>query len=179
VIESRKAIELTMAAQLVDQLDYYQVLKVQRAATRPQIKEAYYREMRAHHPDQFHGIPDPDVRAAVQKISARVTEAYTVLGDAAKRAVYDKAITADRAANLRMTEEKAKVLERQAKEEEVGKHPKGRELYRLGMLELEKGNFSAAEKNFKMALSFEPGNALYAERVREAGKNLKTDYKIK
>ena len=64
--------------------DYYQVLGVPRAATAADIKRAYRKLARRHHPDVNTGDA-----AAEQRFKA-VNEAYEVLGDPATRRRYDE-----------------------------------------------------------------------------------------
>ncbi len=67
--------------------DYYAILNVPRTATDAQIKSAYRRLARKHH-------PDVNKDAGAEDQFKRINEAYEVLGDAAKRAQYDKYGTA-------------------------------------------------------------------------------------
>ena len=64
--------------------DYYQVLGVPRAATAADVKRAYRKLARRHHPDVNTGDA-----AAEQRFKA-VNEAYEVLGDPATRRRYDE-----------------------------------------------------------------------------------------
>ena len=64
--------------------DYYEVLGVDRSATQDQIKRAFRRLARRHHPDV--NPEDPEAEARFREIA----EAYEVLGDADKRAQYDR-----------------------------------------------------------------------------------------
>jgi curved DNA-binding protein len=66
----------------VEAKDYYQTLGVQRDASANDIKKAYRKLMRKHHPD-LNRAGDADRRAK------EINEAYAVLGDAEKRAAYD------------------------------------------------------------------------------------------
>jgi molecular chaperone DnaJ len=68
----------------VSKRDYYEVLGVTRTATEVEIKSAYRKLAMKHHPDRNPG----DVKAEEQfKFAA---EAYAVLADAEKRAMYDR-----------------------------------------------------------------------------------------
>ncbi|KAF8055429.1 hypothetical protein FPV67DRAFT_1680264 [Lyophyllum atratum] len=66
-----------------DDLDLYEVLEVHEGATEDQIKKAYYKKSREHHPDKNLN----DVGAT--KRFTRVLEAYQTLMDDQKRAAYD------------------------------------------------------------------------------------------
>ncbi len=63
--------------------DYYKVLGVKKSASDAEIKKAYRRLARKHHPDFNPG----DRRA--ETTFKRISEAYEVLSDAEKRKVYD------------------------------------------------------------------------------------------
>lgn len=64
--------------------DYYKVLDVPRTATEADIKKAYRRLAMKYHPDR-----NPDDKDAEDRFK-QVKEAYEVLTDAQKRAVYDQ-----------------------------------------------------------------------------------------
>ena len=64
--------------------DYYQVLDVARTASEADVKKAYRRLAMKYHPDR-----NPDDAEATEKFK-EVKEAYEVLSDAQKRAIYDQ-----------------------------------------------------------------------------------------
>ncbi len=64
--------------------DFYQTLGVQRGASDEEIKKAYRKLAMTYHPDRNNGAKD-----AEEKFKA-ITEAYDVLRDPNKRAVYDR-----------------------------------------------------------------------------------------
>lgn len=61
--------------------NHYAALEVSPAASATEIKRAYRRLARQHHPDLNAQAQDEQIK--------RLNEAYAVLGDAQKRAVYD------------------------------------------------------------------------------------------
>ena len=61
--------------------DYYATLEVPSNASSEQIKQAYRRLARLHHPDVNKLSEDSRIK--------QINDAYTVLGDARKRARYD------------------------------------------------------------------------------------------
>ncbi len=64
--------------------DYYAILGVPKTATEKEIKQAYRKLARKHHPDV-----NPGDKAAESRFKD-INEAYEVLGDTAKRAKYDE-----------------------------------------------------------------------------------------
>ena len=62
-------------------LDYYAILEVSSSATSTEIKKSYRRLARLHHPDLNQDARDIHIK--------RLNEAYEVLRDPKKRAVYD------------------------------------------------------------------------------------------
>jgi molecular chaperone DnaJ len=66
-----------------DKRDFYEVLDISRSATPDEVKKAYRRLARQHHPDV-----NPNDPAAAERFK-EVAEAYEVLSDAHKREVYD------------------------------------------------------------------------------------------
>jgi molecular chaperone DnaJ len=64
--------------------DYYEVLSVERKASMADIKRAYRRLAMKHHPDRNPG--DPDAEAKFKEAA----EAYEVLSNAERRAIYDQ-----------------------------------------------------------------------------------------
>lgn len=69
---------------MADKRDYYEVLGVGRNATEDEIKKAYRKLAKQHHPDM-----NPDNKASEAKFK-EVGEAYEVLSDPAKKSRYDQ-----------------------------------------------------------------------------------------
>jgi len=160
-------VEVETLAAILDQLDYFQVLKLEPGATPKEIKTAYHRESRVFHPDRFLGHQDPEFRVRVLAIHKRITEAYTVLRDEPSRRQYEERISGpERERYLRWTMEETEA----PAEEEIGTTEKGRKLYGAALVELEAGRLDAAERNLKMALLFEPQNPHYARKVEEVAR---------
>ncbi|GAC1446062.1 MAG: hypothetical protein NVSMB56_01570 [Pyrinomonadaceae bacterium] len=65
-------------------VDYYKILNVKRTATATEIKSAYRRLARLHHPDVNNGSP------ASSREFALIARAYRILGDPPERARYDE-----------------------------------------------------------------------------------------
>jgi molecular chaperone DnaJ len=65
-------------------LDYYEILGVSRTATKEEIKKAYRKLAMKYHPDR-----NPGDKEAEEKFKL-INEAYQVLSDEEKRAIYDR-----------------------------------------------------------------------------------------
>src|SRR5438067_12358381 len=81
-------IEATALAQVLDELDYFQILKVGQNVSPTEIKAAYYRESRAYHPDKFSTLPAGEVKDNIGKIYKRINEADVCLPDDTKPMKY-------------------------------------------------------------------------------------------
>jgi len=68
----------------METLDYYEILQVSRDATGAEIKKAYRKLAIQYHPDK-----NPGDKEAEEKFK-RINEAYGVLSDEEKRAIYDR-----------------------------------------------------------------------------------------
>ena len=66
--------------------DYYKILGVDRKASEAEIKTAYRKAARKHHPD----LHIKSEKTAAEEKFKEINEAYAVLGDTEKRAQYDR-----------------------------------------------------------------------------------------
>jgi molecular chaperone DnaJ len=71
--------------------DYYQILGVPKNASQEDIKQAYKRLAKEHHPDMV----DASNKESAEKRFKEINEAYQVLGDEQKRKMYDQFGAAD------------------------------------------------------------------------------------
>jgi len=159
-------------AERLDALDYFELLGVATDASAAVVKRAFYTESRAYHPDRFFHLTDEAFKTRVHDVYKRVTEAYFVLRDDTRRRKYLADVTGpERATKLRfdeVAEKETQAATKKQAEEQIGTHPKGRQLYAAGVAELEREQYSAAERTLKMALTYEPQNALYKEKLAQA-----------
>ena len=161
--------QVAWKAERLDALDYFELLGVPTTASAGEVKRAFYRESRAYHPDRFFHLTDEAFKARVHEVYKRVTEAYYVLRDDVRRPKYLADVSGpERARKLRfdeLAEQETKAQVKQQAAEQIGLNPKARQLYQAALADLERGNLAAAERGLKMALTYEPQNALYKEKL--------------
>ena len=166
-------IDLEALIQVLDELDYFQILKVPQNADPATIKLAYYRESRTYHPDRFYQVPSQELKEAVGRVYKRINEAYVILRDDAKRAKYAADVSGpERQKKLRFVEASEQELKKD-KETEIGTTPQGRKFFQAGLLDMTAQRWASAERNFKMAMTYEPSNTNYKARRDEAAKQVK------
>jgi curved DNA-binding protein CbpA len=80
--------------------DHFQVLGVKRDAAVAAVKAAYFSLARSYHPDAVPGDASPEAKKLCADAFARISEAWGVLGDEAKRADYLKELQSGGAADV-------------------------------------------------------------------------------
>jgi len=168
-IEERKKIEISSIARIINELDYYQILKISQNATPEEIKNAYFRESRNYHPDKYYNEP-PDFCKKVTTIFKRITEAYKILSDPETRRIYTEGINGpDRANNLRYIHG----VQGGPPKEDEGQTPLGKKYFQMGKTALNNMDYKGAKINFQLALRMEPNNESFKKRLAEVEELLK------
>ncbi len=80
--------------------DHFEVLGLKRDAAGPQIKLAYFQLAKTYHPDAVPAGAPPEVRKLCADVFAKVSEAWSVLGDDASRAAYLEELKSGGPANI-------------------------------------------------------------------------------
>ena len=164
--------EIRALAGILDELDYYEILHLERGAPVSTVKHAYHAASRRLHPDLYRAL-DATSRAALVRVAKRVTEAYSVLRNPKRRQVYDARLAgAERPVRLQLAEAES-AAERKAIEERLGTTPNGRRFFTLAHQEIDRGNLAAAARNLQMAITFEPANAFFKQKLEELRKHLR------
>jgi curved DNA-binding protein CbpA len=162
--------EVDRLADGLETLDYFEVLRLEKAASPADIKAAYYRESRTFHPDRFAAAGSAELKDRIGRIYRRINEAYTVLRDDVKRARYLADVTGpEREKKLRFTEadeSQVKQEQKQKLEEQFGLTPNGRKFFASALKEVEGKRWDTAERAIKSALMYEPANAKFKEMLQ-------------
>jgi len=163
--------EIKALAGLLDELDYYQLLEARREASTSELKQAYYQLSRRFHPD-VHRHQMAEVRGAAERVAKRLTEAWSVLRDPRRRRSYDAKLGTGDGVRIQLAEAEA-VADKRSVEERLGTTPNGRRYFTLAHTDIDRGDLKAAVRNLQMALTFEPQNSFFKQKLDELKKQLR------
>lgn len=161
-------LEIQALAKIIDELDYYQLLHLETNAEVSAIKKAFHATSRTFHPDANRHLGD-ELREECARISKRVTEAYCVLRDPRRRKAYDAKLGGNEGLRMQLAEAKA-AHARQDTEERQGRTPQGRQFYQKAAQDIARQDWTSAQQNLKMAMTFEPESAFFKEKLEEVRK---------
>jgi DnaJ-class molecular chaperone len=156
--------EIKALARILDELDYYGLLHVPQGADAREVKRAYFASSRAFHPDANRHLSE-ELQAAIASIAKRVTEAYSVLRDPRRRAVYDRLLAEGSGLRIQLAEATAEAG--RSETQQRGRTAQGRQYYAHAEAGLQRGDRAAAARNLQTALTFEPDNALFRAKLAE------------
>jgi curved DNA-binding protein CbpA len=172
--------------EILDNLDYYELLNVEPSATVDDVKRAFHTFATTFHPDGHPGRIATE-REALDAIFKRGTEAYMVLSDPAMRSEYDRSLlTAVAAAPPRMqtvppasmtsamTGGKRAQSQLPPKLEDKVRGTTARPFARRAEELVEKGDFRQAKLQMVMATHMDPENDALESYLRHIEDELKT-----
>ena len=160
--------EIKALARIVGELDYYQLLHLDRSATPREVKLAYHSSSRTFHPDANSHL-ESELHGAVVNIAKRITEAYQVLRDPRRRRAYDELLSSGEGVRIRLADASSEGG-RKDTETRQGRTPQGRQYYNLATADMKREDWAAAERNLKTALTFEPDNEFFKSEIAEIRK---------
>lgn len=169
-------LEIQALSKIMDELDYYQILHLERGASVGEIKKAFHHTSRTFHPDVNRHLEE-NLQDQCSRISKRVTEAYCVLRDPRRRRAYDERLgqgANDEGFRMQLAEAKA-AHAKQDTEERQGKTAQGRQFHQKAMHDLEQDDLASAARNLQMALTFEADNEDFKEKLAE----IKAEQKVR
>jgi DnaJ-class molecular chaperone len=160
--------DILALARLVDRMDYYKLLRVDRKALATQIRPAYQQMRRRFNPDLYLNTA-PELQSAVDRIARRISEAYVVLRDPARRKAYDDSLERGQ---VRFTHEDEKDT-RTRTQTKSGVSTQGRKLYGQAIDAERRGDLKTATESMKLAIAFEPKNEFFRAKLKELSKAFK------
>ncbi|MBN8614521.1 MAG: DnaJ domain-containing protein [Deltaproteobacteria bacterium] len=160
-----------MSDDRLDQLDYYELLRIEPSASGDDVRRAFHDFAMRYHPDRYAGAP-PDKAERASQIYRRGAEAYRVLSNLEQRKRYDQLMAAG---TLRYVDPTA-TEERAAKKPEGAlevKSLRARPFLQKGIDAEKRGDLQQAKLNFGMALQHEADNAALKQRYDDVVAKLK------
>lgn len=138
-----------------DTRDYYELLGIVRSANSDQIRAAFHRFARAHHPDNFVGSPEEAERHTM--LYQEASEAYRVLLDPWKRKLYDEGLAQGR---LRYRDDRLSETRRSMRPPGgvILRSSKARMFFTRAHRAIKSEDWPQAKLNLKMAIQHEPDN---------------------
>ena len=124
----------------LDQIDYYQLLRVSSASTETEIRQAYYKFASNLHPDIHSSVNDSAFQQRLTSVFSRVVEAYKALSSATTRKRYDRGLSNG---DLRLRQGK------EIKKSEVVIQDLGaKKFYNLGVQAMNSKNYTSAAVSY-------------------------------
>lgn len=162
--------EINALHELLDDLDYYGILLLDRDCAPHEIGDAFRQESRRLHPDRMSSLGDDDAQKRANDIYTLVNEAYRVLKDPEQRGQYD-ILLADGV--IRMTDDARSGASDQLRKNDPAnavQHPKAEKYWKMALNDWEQKSYRSCVMNIQFALNFEPANEVMKEWLDKAKK---------
>ncbi len=167
--QQRVSIEVNSLHGVLDEVDYYRLLGLDRDCPQAAIEGAVRRENRDRHPDRVSPIGDASLTKMANEIYQRIKEAGECLADPDQRAQYDEVL---KAGIMRMTDEAIELAEKERQKaenpEHAASHPKAEKYWKMALNDWHKKNYKGCMMNIQFAMNFEPDNEVMAEWLEKA-----------
>lgn len=151
-------------------IDYYTLLGIIRTATSDQIRSAFHRFAREHHPDNFTDSPEESERHTMLYQDA--SEAYRVLLDPTKRKLYNEGLAKG---EVRYRDDR--LLETRRTMRAPGgvllRSSKARMFFTRAHRAIKSQDWAQAKLNLKMAIQHEPDNEELRAKLEEVIEHMK------
>ena len=151
--------------------DYYQLLGIIRTANADQIRSAFHRFAREHHPDNFVGsLAETEQHTELYQHGS---EAYRVLLDPMKRKIYDEGLGRGL---VRYSEDRAQEKRRTMRPPGgvVLRSSKARVFFTRAHGAMKSEDWAQAKLNLKMAIQNEPDNDELKAKLEEVLERMKS-----
>jgi DnaJ-class molecular chaperone len=160
----RTRIEVETIAELLPQLNYYQLLQVVEDCPQSDIDAAFRSEGRRLHPDRVAAGSDAEGRAKANEVFKAINDAYRVLRDPDSRSAYD---AERRGGRLKLDDEARKLAAEDAAARsdpnKAARTDKGGKYWRMALQNWNEKDFNGCVMNIQFALTFEPNNDVFKE----------------
>ena len=153
----RRKIEIETLYELLDRLNYYQILALSTDAAQAEIEPAFRNAAREMHPDRATRLGDKTLIRKVTTIYRTIGEAHKVLKDPDRRVVYDQELADGK---LRISDDGESGGN---DPEKAAKTEKGQKYWLLALQQWRDGDYNGCTMNIQFALNFEKDNEIFKE----------------
>jgi len=155
----------------IDDFDYYQLLGISPIATADEVRTAFHRFAREHHPDNFLGsLQEGERHTELYQLGS---EAYRILLDPMKRKLYNEGLEKGM---LRYSEDRAEEKRRTIRP--PGgislRSGKARAFFSSALKAIKAEDWAKAKLNLKMAIQNEPDNDDLKSKLEEVLERMKS-----
>lgn len=151
--------------------DYYELLGIIRTANADQIRSAFHRFAREHHPDNFVSTPDEADRHTM--LYQQASEAYRILIDPIKRKLYDEGLANGQ---KRYRDDRLRETRRTMKPPGgvMLRSSKARIFFTRAHRAIKAEDWPQAKLNLKMAIQHEPENEELQAKLEDVQSRMKS-----
>ena len=164
----RTRVEIETLHEMVDELNYYRLLKLDQQCAQEEIGVAYRRESRRLHPDRTASLRDSALKEKANYIFTAINEAFRMLKDPAARLLYDQELAAG---NIRSADTALKRSDQGGDvndPENAATNPNSEKFWKLALRAWRDKNYTSCITNIKFALQFEKDNEVFKEWLEKA-----------
>lgn len=191
-LDLRQRVEVEVVAGMLDDLDYYRILKLKPGAPVGDVERAFAEQSKAFHPDRFFGVRDPKFMRMVTAVFKKVQESYQVLRDPELKKMYDQKMgfRKGKDGTRRKTGHVGKAdLEKEKAaldSEELVADKRARKYFDLAQIAKMNRDWNGVVMNLQFAMTYEKENPVIVEQLANAKAELEkkkqqeiNPYKIK
>lgn len=135
--------QLLAKANVVETQNLFEVLEIPQAATKDEVKQAYFVAAKRYHPDRLPSLGLEALRGEVEKIFRRISEAYGTLYDDARREDYKASLAKPSGDDAEAHAKAMKMLEAEM-------------AFRRGEMLLKKNDFLGAIRELEQSVALNP-----------------------
>lgn len=161
---SRKSVRLNTLYDIVDELDYYQLLKLKYDCAQSQISVSFEQESKKLHPD----TAPSELKDKANYIFSAINEAFRILKDPDSRLEYDGLLSNGQIriedTVLRSGAERSSAND----PSKAAQTEQGKKYWLMGLADMDAERFDSAILNIKFALQFERDNEVFQEWLEKA-----------
>lgn len=170
----RMAIEIETIYELIDELDYYQLLGLRQESQQAEVEPGFREQSRRLHPDRVKKQGDKELSRKATAIYRAVNEAYRTLKDPETRSAYDGELATG---NLRLSDggraDAAAATDASNDPSSAARTEKGAKYWRMAQQNWRDEDYKGCVMNIKFALNFEKDNDTFKDWLDKAEKAAK------